>query len=227
MEPEIIGSAQLYLGDCLEILPTLGSIDAIVTDPPYGINLKTDYKTRKRGALAACNDFAPIVGDNQPFDPTPFLGVSTVVLFGANWYANKLPISGAWIVWDKLDGLQSKRELGFNDNSDCELIWTNVGNVARIIRHRWMGAMKASECRERRVHPTQKPIALMEKILTHYTPSGCTVLDPFMGSGSTGIAAIRTGRKFIGIEIVPENFEIAKGRIVCAYQEPRQLGLVL
>jgi len=205
----------LYHGNCLEILPTLklGSVDAVVTDPPYGIGLNTDYKTRKGSALATCNDFAPIVGDNRPFDPAPFLGLGIVVLFGANWYADKLPVSGARIVWDKLDGLQSKRDLGFNDNSDCELIWTNVGNVARIIRHRWMGAMKASEYKERRVHPTQKLIALIEKILTHYTPPGCTVLDPFMGSGSTGIAAIRTGRNFIGIEIDKGYFEIAQKRI--------------
>ena len=204
-------------------MPGLNGVDALITDPPYGISLPTNYKSRKRTALAECNDFAPIVGDDQPFDPTPFLDYRIVVLFGANWFADKLPVSGGWIVWDKLDGLTSKREIGFNDGSDCELLWTNVGNVVRIIRHRWMGAMKGSEHGDKRVHPTQKQIALMEQIIKHYTPEGATVFDPFMGSGSTGVACIRTGRKFIGVEIEPIYFEIAKERIEKAQQQLRLL----
>ena len=212
---------RLIHGDCLEVLPTLAGIDAVITDPPYGMRLQTNYKTRKRTALASCNDFPPIVGDDKPFDPTHLLGFSRVVLFGANYYADKLPRSGAWLVWDKLNGLTSKRPLGFNDNSDCELIWTNAGNAARIIRHRWMGAMKGSEFGERRVHPTQKPVALMVQIVEGYTRPGDLVVDPYMGSGSTGIACIQTGRRFVGVEIDPYYFDIARQRIEQAAAQQR------
>jgi DNA modification methylase len=220
---------KLYLGDCLEILPTLetGSVDAVITDPPYGRDTKTNYRSRKRTALAACNDFEPIQGDDKPFDPSPWLGFPIVALFGANWYADRLPISGAWIIWDKVDGLTSNRAVGFNDNSDCELIWTNKGKAARIIRHRWMGCMKASENGQRRVHPTQKPVAMMVDIINYLTRPSNIVFDPFMGSGPTGIACIRTGRNFIGIEINPDYYAIAEKRIAVEMEKARQLELQL
>jgi len=213
---------ELHLGDCLEVMKSIpdGSVDAVITDPPYGISVATNYRERKRTALAECNNYKPIEGDNKPFNPEPFLKYKTVVLFGANYYAQRLPHSGGWIVWDKLNGLKSKREIGFNDNSDCELIWTNKGNAARIISHMWMGAMKDSEQSERRVHPTQKPIALMAKLIQHCTNPGDTILDPFMGSGTTGVACVQTGRNFIGIEIDPDYFKIAEKRIKEAQQQP-------
>lgn len=211
-------NVELYYGDCLSMALTA---DALITDPPYGMNAKVNYRSRKRGKLAECTDFDPIVGDDKPFDPYPWLGYETICLFGANWYAHKLPASGAWIVWDKLDGLKSKREVGFNDNSDCELAWTNKGKAARIIHHRWMGCMKASEHGQRRVHPTQKPIELMKKIVCYLTKPGDTVLDPYMGSGPTGIACVLTGRHFIGAEINPTYFDIATERIL-SYQRPSE-----
>ena len=214
---------KLINGDCLEEMPKLTGIDAVITDPPYGISLKTNYKERKRTSLAQCNDFKPIIGDDKPFDPKPFLSFKVIALFGANHYADKLPISGAWYVWDKLDGLESKRKVGFNDNSDCELIWTNNGNAARILRHRWMGAMKGSEHAEARVHPSQKPIALMEMLIKALTKQGDTILDPFMGSGTTGVACVRTNRNFIGIEKDPDYFKIAQNRINSA--QPALAGL--
>ena len=219
----------LYTGDCLDIMRTLeaGSVDAVITDPPYGIALATNYASRKRTALAACNDFPPIAGDNAPFDPRPLLVFPVVVLFGANYYADRLPPSGGWVVWDKLNGLSSKRAWGFNDHSDCELIWTNQGNAARLIPHRWMGAMKESESNERRVHPTQKPVALMAALIGQYTQPGATVLDPFMGSGTTGVACVQTGRNFIGIEIDPGYAEIARARIEKAQLQARQEALPL
>ena len=114
--------------------------------------------------------------------------------------------------WDKLDGLKSKREFGFNDNSDCELIWTNRNAATRIIRHRWMGAMKASEHNKKRVHPTQKPVELILSIIKMLKIKG-TILDPFMGSGTTGVACVQTGCNFIGIEIDPDYYAIAEKRI--------------
>jgi site-specific DNA-methyltransferase (adenine-specific)/modification methylase len=216
---------QLHLGDCRDVLRTLpdNSVDAVVTDPQYGISLQTNYKARKRTALAECNDFPPIVGDDRPFDPSHLLHFPVVVLFGANYYADKLPPSGGWVVWDKLRGLTSEREWGFNDNSDCELIWTNRGNAARIIAHRWMGCMKDSEHGQQRVHPTQKPVALMTALIKHYTNEGDTVLDPYMGSGTTGVACVQTGRSFIGIEIDETYYRIAERRIAEAQMQPALL----
>lgn len=210
-------SIQLYLGDCYKITSRLSlpSKTALVTDPPYGVKLKTNYKQRKRGNLAECNDFPPIYGDNKEFDPTPFLHFDVTVMFGGNYFVNKLPNSSGWIVWDKLDGLTTdKRDIGFCDGADCELIYTNQKVPARIIRHRWMGMLKASEQRDKRVHPTQKPIALLEKIIRNYTEKNQLVFDPFMGSGPTGLACVRLGRPFIGIEIDKDYFDIAKRRII-------------
>lgn len=214
---------KLYLGDCLEVIKSIPdkSVDAVITDPPYGIKLDTKYKGRGRSKLAPSNDYPPIIGDDKPFDPSPFLNFRTVIMFGANYYANKLPISAGWLVWDKLDGLTSKRDFGFCDNADCELIWTNCEKVARIIPHRWMGAIKASERRESRVHPTQKPIALFAELIKRYTDENDTVFDPFMGSGSCGVAAVQTGRNFIGIEIDPNYFAIAEKRINDAQRQMR------
>jgi site-specific DNA-methyltransferase (adenine-specific)/modification methylase len=211
----------LYLGDCLEVMREFddNSVDAVITDPPYGIDVATNYAERKRTALAQCNNFKPIVGDDKPFDPKPFLKFPVVALFGANYYSEKLPPSGGWIVWDKLDGLVSQREIGFNDNSDCEFIWTNKGNAARIIRHRWMGAMKGSEQTVARVHPTQKPVVLMKKLIKYLTDPGDVVFDPYLGSGTTGVACAQLGRRFIGVEIDPDYFEIARKRIEVAYAQ--------
>lgn len=216
-------TVELHLGDCLEVMKSIPdkSIDAVITDPPYGMNLATNYRERKRGALAQCHNFLPIVGDNKPFDPNWLLKYKTVLLFGANYYADKLPNKSGWLVWDKLNGLESKRKFGFNDNSDCELIWTNFDKASRIFRHRWMGAMKESESAESRVHPTQKPIELMINLIEYATSEGDTILDPFMGSGTTGVACVQTGRNFIGIEIDPGYFAIAEKRIHDAQQQMR------
>ncbi len=194
-------------GDCREILPLLpaGSIDLVLTDPPYGINHPTNYHSRGRGALAECHDYPPVFGDDEPFDPTWLLSYGLpMVLWGANYYAHKLPPSSGWLVWDKLrpDAL---------DQSTCELAWTNFIKGVRRYRFLWNGMIKASG--EALVHPTQKPIALMRWVLTlRWTPAG-TVLDPFLGSGTTLRAAKDLGRKAIGIEIEEKYCEIAAKRL--------------
>lgn len=213
MRIEHIGDAVLYLGDCREILPTLGKVDAVVTDPPYGIGYAHGGGG---GKLARSTAFAheTIVGDDRPFEPTEFLGFPTVVLWGANHFAERLPSSAGWLIWDKRDGVCS------NDQADCEIAWTNRTSPARVIRHLWNGMLKASERGEVRAHPTQKPIAVMEWCLRQATAGSDVVLDPFMGSGTTGVACAKLGRKFIGIEIEPKYFDIACRRIDAAYKQP-------
>ena len=144
---------------------------------------------------------------------------SVVVLWGANHYADKLPGQSKWLVWDKRKGFTR------NDFADCEMAWTNKGGVARLINHYWNGMMRDSEKGVERVHPTQKPIAVMEWAIKETTDDNHTILDPFMGSGTTGVACVKLGRKFIGIEIEPKYFDIACKRIEAAVAEPRLPGL--
>jgi site-specific DNA-methyltransferase (adenine-specific) len=201
---------ELYLGDCREILPTLGGEMVCISDPPYGIA----YKSPAGRGQTVRGDYPVIAGDTQPFDPEPFLGFSQVVLFGANHYADKLPASAKWLVWDKRDGGTP------NNNSDCELAWVKEGGSARLIRHLWNGMLKASERESQRVHPTQKPVAVMEWVIEQATKAGDTVFDPFMGSGTTGVAAVKLKRGFVGIEIDQKYFDISCRRIADALTRP-------
>lgn len=213
IEKVVIGSAILYRGDCLEILSTLEGIDAVVTDPPYGIN----YSHGKGGGKLARStkfDDHPIIGDDKPFDPSPWLTFEKVVFFGANHFASKLPDSAFWLIWDKRDGICS------NDQADVEMAWVKGKGQARIIRHLWNGMLKASERGQERVHPTQKPVAVMEWILVTANIYG-VVLDPYMGSGTTGVACINLKHPFIGIEIDKRYFDTACERISAAYSQGR------
>ena len=211
----------LIHGDCLEVLKTLdaGSVDAVVTDPPYGIAHPCNYAERKRGALAPCNDWRDVHGDDKPFDPSPILALDVpTVLWGANWYADKLPPSGGWLVWDK-------RRPDALDQSTCELAWTNCIKGVRRFTHLWNGMMRASEHGEN-YHPTQKPVALMFWVLgLRWMPkAGAVIFDPYMGAGPVGVACVQTGRSFIGIEIDEGYFKIAQRRIA---EAQAQLALPL
>lgn len=212
----------IYHGDCREILPTLDSAPALVlTDPPYGISEVTTRSGAGRNSggrglhsHSASRDFEAVRGDDEPFDPSHLLSYDRLVLFGANHYADKLPPSPSWIVWDKLDGLTSKRAVGFNDNADCEMAWTNLGGPARLLRQMWTGLLvRGEENATARVHPTQKPVGLMRQIIEWRTEPGDLVADPYMGSGSTLRAAKDLGRRAIGIEIEERYCEIAAKRL--------------
>lgn len=207
----------IYNGDCLKIMPTLekGFIDAVITDPPYGVNFNTDY-TRFSGGVAASNSFKPIANDKKLFDPTPFLKFKTVVLFGANCFS--LP-QGTLLVWDKR--YKGNKKL----MSDAEVAWMNRGHGVYIFNHYWDGFMRESE-RGESYHPTQKPVKVMEWIIEKSTKPNDLIFDPFMGSGSTGVAAMNTGRRFIGIELDKEYYNIAAGRIEKASKQAHQLELV-
>jgi len=205
----------IYHGDCRDILPTLepSGVDLVLTDPPYGIDLDTANGSRKRGALATANDYAAVAFDDEPFDPAIILRYQRLILFGANHFASRLPESPSWIVWDKTAGLQSKRAIGFNDNADAELIWTNLGGPVRILGHQWIGLMKATERGESRVHPTQKPVALVRWLVGHFSKPGDLILDPYMGSGPVARACLDLGRRYIGIELEEKYCEIAVRRL--------------
>jgi len=212
----VIGDATLFLGDCLEILPTLPKVDAVITDPPYGMKLDTDFSgfTGFSGK-ATGKKYAPVNGDDRPFDPVQVLDAAPIVLlWGAQWFCHKLPISGGWLVFNKRgDGKPSEICFG-----DAELAWCNRIKSVRIYSQMWHGVSRWST--EGALHPTQKPIGLMEWCIKQ-AGDPTSVLDPYMGSGTTGVACQRLGRKFIGIEIEERYFDIACERIENAQRQQR------
>ncbi len=204
---ETIGRATLYLGDCASILPTLGRFDAVVTDPPYGIGEsagKAKSRTRK-GNAKWVKDYGDDSWDDEPVADDLMVAMRGMskwqVIFGGNYYA--LPATKCWLVWDKLNG--------DTDFADCELAWTNLPKAVRRIR--FLAPMEAALLSTRRDHPTQKPIGVMRWCIGHLPEPHQTILDPFMGSGTTGVAAVAMGKDFTGIEREERYFDIACRRI--------------
>ena len=209
MRVEQIGDARLILGDCLEILPTLPKVDAVITDPPYGIGYSKG--TGGKGNHTRRNIEA-IAGDDAPFDPSPWLAWPCI-MWGANHYSGRLP-HGRWLAWNKLGTLEP-----WDSFSDVEFAWQNQRGADRIFNLLWKGICQGEkDDGGSRGHPTQKPVALMKWCLG-FVPDAQTILDPFMGSGTTGVACAQLGRKFIGIEIEPRYFDIACRRIERAYAQ--------
>lgn len=209
-EKVTIGNAELYCGDCLEILPTLPKVDAVVTDPPYGIG-EAKKNIASRNKLAVAKDYGFSGWDDKPAVAAIELAIRIArqsVVFGGNYY--DLPPSPCWLVWDK--------ENGASDFADCELAWTNTKGAVRLKRYMWNGMLRANKER-RGDHPTQKPVGVMAWAISF--TDGDTVLDPFMGSGTTGVACVNLERKFIGIEIERKYFDIACERIEAAQAQGR------
>ncbi len=210
-----IGGATLILGDCLKVLPWLNLFDAVVTDPPYGIGYKINARGPREtlgGGIGKTATAArgAIIGDDRPFDPQPWLGPRTA-FFGADHFAPALPATGSWMVWDK------RRDSNPDCHSDAELIWLSVPGATRIHRQLWRGICREGEencARSPKLHPNQKPVALLTKIMTRLKlRPGQLVVDPYMGSGSTGVVAGRLGLRFLGIEIDAGHFETACHRL--------------
>ena len=213
---ETIGDCTLYLGDCRDVLPTLGPVDAVVTDPPYGIGHKAHSNTARNGWRGKKHYAdAKIHGDDGDFDPAHLLGFPALILWGANHYAQRLP-RGRWLVWNKLGGLEP-----WDSFSDVEVAWQNTRGSDRIFSLLWKGLAQGEKLGGgERFHPTMKPIRLMEWCLS-FIPDARVVCDPYMGSGTTGVACANLGRSFIGIEREPSYFDIACRRIEEAYRQPR------
>lgn len=212
---ETIGDCTLILGDCLEVLPTLGPVDACLTDPPYGIG-ESNERNLTRGKSSAKwkrekpRDYGSFDWDRRPAPPESILAMRDMsrwqIIFGGNYFA--LPPTPCWLIWDKLNS---------GDFADCEMAWTNLPKAVRRIQWRWNGFIRAGN--EERFHPTQKPVEVMKWCIGHYPDTVDTILDPFMGSATTGVACVRLGRPFIGIEIHEPYFDVACRRIEEAHRQ--------
>jgi len=205
---EVIGDCTLYLGDCRDILPTLGNVDAVVTDPPYGIGWKPRVNHQDQPWI-----------DKIDFDIRDFIIGKYNCVWGGQYFCDKLPISGSWLTW-------CKRPIDFDFSRDnrsyatTELAWRNWGK-SKFISLVWDGGMRSGvEDNRTFCHPSQKPIEVMRWCISELPIDANLVLDPFMGSGTTGVACAKLGRKFIGIEIEPKYFDIACKRIRKAYDQP-------
>jgi site-specific DNA-methyltransferase (adenine-specific) len=235
----LTSTVETHLGDCLEVLGTFSpekrrSITAVVTDPPYGMDWDTDSTrfsggqspNRRRYRGEGRDDWGDIEGDGEPFDPTPWLGFPKVVLFGANHYAEKLPV-GTTLVW-----IKKADHLFGTFLSDAEIGWMKGGYGVYCFRKQFPPPCRIKEggVPGKAAHPTQKPVALMEWCLEKLKlKPGDTVLDPYMGSGTTGVACVRLGLNFIGMEKVAGHKANADRRIRSAspsmplFPEPAEL----
>lgn len=197
---ETIGNATLHLGDCRDVLPTIGRIDAIVTDPPYGIGIN------KSDRLSVSRGHGGENWDDEAADISWLLPMGLpAIVWGGNYFP--LPPTRAPLVWDKNNAGR--------DFADFELAWTNLDMVARRIIFRPMNMDGG------KLHPTQKPVEVMRWCISHLPVNTNVILDPYMGSGTTGVAAIDLGRSFVGVEREPRYFEIALKRIDAAFRAPR------
>lgn len=203
---------EIWLGDCREVLPQIGKVDAVVTDPPYGIGIdgqkeiinKNPKHNRKFFEARGWDDATPPV---EVFDAIRS-AAEIQIIWGGNYFVDRglLPKKG-WLVWDK-----GQRALTM---SDGELAYSSLDKPLRMFT-----LNRAALIADGTEHPTQKPLRLMEWCLTHI-PDAKNILDPFMGSGTTGVACVKMGRKFIGIEREPKYFDIARRRLESELAKPR------
>jgi site-specific DNA-methyltransferase (adenine-specific)/modification methylase len=205
------------LGDNKEVMQDidLSVVGACVTDPPYGLNILSIYKNKSK-KYGASKAFSRNYKDNGIWDKTPAdiqfildLNIPSII-WGGNYF--NVPPNSCWLVWDKINGT--------TNFADCELAWTNLKKPVRKISLLWNGMLITKTETDKREHPTQKPIDLMKWCIKQL-PKDCTgmILDPFMGSGTTGVACAKMGRSFIGIELDEDYFNIACRRIEDAYKQ--------
>lgn len=209
---EVIGGQTLIEANCLDIMPTLGRFDAVVTDPPYGIGRDGQKESIKRnGDGGVWRIHHAEKGWDKEAPPASAFDVmrqisTDQIIWGGNYFCDRLPVSRGWLVWFKAQtGLTM---------SDAELAWTSLDSVLRhLTLHR------GSMWRDGSQHPTQKPVALMEWCLG-FLPESQTILDPFCGSGTTLVACERMGKQGTGIERDPDYFDIACRRVEETTRQP-------
>jgi len=216
MNPVIIGNATLYNADCRSVLPMLTEVDAVITDPPYGLGDILGKKSNKIDKEQISNSrWSKHFGDGAPawdkstVDDAIQLAITLCdvsIIWGGQFYS--LPIGRCWLAWNKIVRNWS--------SSEMELAWTNIERPNRVFDY--SHGQLATEGKY--YHPTQKPVPLM-KWCIHHVGNVKQILDPFMGSGSTGVAAVQMDRKFIGIEIDNKYFDIACKRIEDAQRQQR------
>lgn len=204
---------EIIQGDCLEVMRGFAEkqFDLVLTDPPYGIKMDEGFEgfegfggfgepiARKRYEEDDWDSERPT---REYFEEILRVG-KTVLVFGGNYFADLLPQSSHWLVWDKLNTMPTF--------SDCELIWTNSKRKS-VMKYTfvWNGLIGKESVR---FHPTQKPLELLKKLIADYSDEGASVLDPFSGSGTTGVAAKALNRSFVGIEKSEKYCEIARKRL--------------
>lgn len=189
---------------------------AIVSDPPYGIGYQRGAGGKGKQDPARRRVYDAIIGDDAPFDPAEWLAFPEVILWGANHFAARLP-HGRWLAWNKLADMRP-----WDNFSDVEFAWQNTRAADRIFSLLWKGLVQGEKASGGlRCHPTQKPVALMRWCIEQLRGQGAVICDPFMGSGTTGVACVQLGRKFIGIELDPKYFDIACRRISDELKRPR------
>jgi DNA modification methylase len=209
----ILGKHRLMCGDstsidAIEKLTEKQSIDMVFTDPPYGVTVVKDGMVGADFGVAKKGNYKPIIGDEttdtaiEAYNACVSIGAKKIVLWGGNYFSNKLPPSSCWLVWDK------RGDSGIvNTFADCELAWTNMTSPARVHKQLWNGMIREGE-KDKRVHPTQKPVALCEWGITNYTDKDASILDLFLGSGSTLMACEKTNRKCFGMEMSPDYCDV-------------------
>ena len=213
LRKEVIGDATLYLGDCMEVLPTLGKVDAVITDPPYNIG-KDAWGSTSSWSSAGVGK-ARMWGVRPDWDVAPsahLLGwiiSHHAIVWGANYFDN-MPATKGWLVWDKCADMTQ---------AQAELAWSNIAPNARVFKRSPLGVFGNGGANDEiKVHPTQKPLGLM-RWCVEFAKDMQIILDPFMGSGTTGVAAVERGKTFVGIEREPKYFDIACRRIEQAYKQ--------
>jgi len=210
---------QIINSDCLDVMREMPDkcVDLVLTDPPYGIG-EARKNNSSRSCLAASKDYGCKSWDDSIPSSEHFREIFRVsknqIIFGGNYFVNNLANSSCWIVWDK--------DNGENDFADCELAWTSFKTAVRRFKYRWQGMLQENmRDKEKRIHPTQKPVALFEWILRLYSKPGDIILDPFLGSGTTVAACINLERQYIGIEISPDYVLASQQRIKKATEQRR------
>lgn len=224
MREEIIGDARLILGDCLEILPTLGKVDSVVTDPPYGVNLSSKsrlWNGESRGGYSSFDDTEENIKlvCVKAIEICRSIADCVVLTPGVRNLFNYPKPDDIGTVFNIAGA--GRGPWGFNGNNPI-LYYGKDPYLARGLGSRpssWN--QPPNDFSEHSEHPCPKPIKMMQWLVTRASLEGQTILDPFMGSGTTGVACANLGRKFIGIEIEPKYFDIACKRIEIAYQQPR------